>query len=107
MTVRMRHTHGHTRNRRSHHALTMPRLSKCVKCGALHLRHRMCVVCGTYKGREVIDVMSKIIKKEEKKKEKREAKKGVPEKESKKEKDAKEAKAEKKAEKKEKKDSKK
>ena len=93
MTVRMRHTHGHTRNRRSHHALTMPRLSKCVKCGALHLRHRMCVVCGTYKGREVIDVMSKIIKKEEKKKEKREAKKGVPERESKKEKDAKTAKS--------------
>ena len=86
MSIRMRHTHGHTRNRRSHHALEMPRFSKCVKCGALHLRHRMCTVCGTYKGREVVDVMSKILKKEEKKKEKREAKKGEPEKASKKEK---------------------
>ena len=105
----MRHTHSHTRNRRSHHALTEPRLSKCIKCGALHLRHTMCVTCGTYKGREVVDVMSKIIKKEEKKIAKREAKKGVPEKASKKEKKEKEEKVEKseKKEKKEKKDDKK
>ena len=84
MSIRMRHTRSHTRNRRSHHALKIPRLSKCVKCGALHLRHRMCVTCGSYKGREVIDVMSKILKKAEKKKTKREAKKGVPEKSEKK-----------------------
>ncbi|MCK5019784.1 MAG: 50S ribosomal protein L32, partial [Candidatus Peribacteraceae bacterium] len=76
MTVRMRHTRSHTRNRRSHHALKTPRLSKCDKCGALHLRHRMCTNCGFYKGREVIDVMSKILKKEAKKKEVREAKSG-------------------------------
>lgn len=84
MSIRMRHTRSHTRNRRSHHALKEPRLSKCVKCGALHLRHHMCPNCGSYKGNEVIDVMSKILKKEEKKKEKREAKKGEPEKKEKK-----------------------
>jgi len=82
----MRHTHGHTRNRRSHHALTEARLSKCAKCGTLHLRHHMCVACGTYRGREVVDVMTKILKKEQKKKEHREAKTGNPEKDIKKEK---------------------
>ena len=66
MTVRMRHTRSHTRNRRSHHALGAPRLSTCPKCSAPHLRHRMCTNCGTYRGREVVDVMKKVIKKAEK-----------------------------------------
>ncbi len=63
MVVRMRHTRAHTANRRSHHALKGQRFSKCVKCGAQHLRHRICMNCGTYKGREVIDVMAKTNKK--------------------------------------------
>lgn len=63
MSVRMRHTKGHTRNRRSHHALKVPRLSNCVDCGTLHLRHRVCETCGKYKGKQIIDVMAKIEKK--------------------------------------------
>ena len=63
MVVRMRHTRSHTANRRSHHALKGQRFSKCVKCGAQHLRHRVCLNCGSYKGREVIDVMAKTNKK--------------------------------------------
>ncbi|MFH1402430.1 MAG: 50S ribosomal protein L32 [Patescibacteria group bacterium] len=66
MTVRMRHTSGHTKNRRSHHGLTTPRLSKCVKCDSFHLRHRMCEVCGTYRERQVIDINAKITRKNEK-----------------------------------------
>ena len=66
MTVRMRHTRSHTRNRRSHHALEMPRLSTCPKCSAMHLRHKMCTNCGTYRGREVVDVMKRVIKRAEK-----------------------------------------
>lgn len=73
MTVRMRHTRAHTANRRSHHALTGPRLSICGKCGASHLRHRMCAQCGSYRGREVVDMVSKIEKKVTKKKEKMKA----------------------------------
>jgi len=73
MSVRMRHTKGHTRNRRSHHALKTPRLSKCPSCGSLHLRHRVCETCGNYRGRLVIDVMAKIEKKTERIKAKKRA----------------------------------
>ncbi|MEK9168145.1 MAG: 50S ribosomal protein L32 [Patescibacteria group bacterium] len=63
MVVRMRHTRGHTANRRSHHALTATRLSACVKCNAPHVRHRMCENCGTYREREMVDVVAKAGKK--------------------------------------------
>jgi len=72
MSVRMRHTSGHTRNRRSHHAISAPRLSLCVKCGAHHIRHHMCDNCGTYRGIEIIDVLAKKTKKIEKAKAKAE-----------------------------------
>ena len=65
MSVRMRHTHEHTANRRSHHALKEPRLSTCKDCNAKHLRHHMCDNCGKYKGRQVVDVAAKAQKKAE------------------------------------------
>lgn len=52
----MRHTKGHTGNRRSHHALEEARFSKCPSCGAEHVRHQVCTSCGMYRGRVVIDV---------------------------------------------------
>ena len=55
MSVRMRHTRAHTKNRRSHHALETPRLSTC-KCGEKHVRHKVCMSCGEYRGRKVVDV---------------------------------------------------
>ncbi len=70
MVVRMRSTHGHTRNRRAHHALKAGRLLKCPKCHQPVLSHALCLNCGTYKGREVIDVLKKLTKKERKQKEK-------------------------------------
>lgn len=63
MTVRMRHTRAHTRNRRSHHALEKPTLSKDKESGVMHLRHRASSVTGKYKGRTVIDVEKKALKK--------------------------------------------
>lgn len=65
MTVRMRITSGKAGSRRSHHAIDAPRLSTCIKCGALHLRHHMCDTCGTYQNRQVIDINAKIIKNNE------------------------------------------
>ena len=70
MTVRMRHTRAHTRNRRSHHALRAARFINCKKCGESVMPHVVCTNCGTYSGREVIDVLKKLNKKEKKKKEK-------------------------------------
>jgi large subunit ribosomal protein L32 len=58
MGVRMRVNKSHTGNRRSHDALNEPRLSACP-CGAFHERHRACQECGTYRGRQVIDVVAR------------------------------------------------
>lgn len=56
MVIRMRHTRAHTKNRRSHHALTAPTLAVCSNCGAKHRPHHMCLECGYYKGRQVLDL---------------------------------------------------
>lgn len=75
MVVRMRHTRAHTRNRRSHHAVSKPTVSVDSKNGSVHMRHRMSPVTGTYKGRQIIDVASKLLKKDQKKQAKKEASK--------------------------------
>ena len=63
MSVRMRHTKGHTRNRRAHHGLKSPRVSSCGECNSLHIRHRMCDSCGKYRNKTVVDVVSVLAKK--------------------------------------------
>lgn len=66
----MRHTKSHTNNRRSHHALTPSKIGTCKKCHAPALPHQICKNCGTYAGREIVDVLAKLTKKERKEKEK-------------------------------------
>ena len=61
MVVRMRHTRSHTKNRRSHHALSKPALSK-DEAGNAHLRHRLSKVTGSYRGRKVVDLSAKLEK---------------------------------------------
>jgi len=70
MVIRMRHTRAHTANRRSHHALETTSLNLCKECGSPKTPHSVCQVCGKYKGRQVLDVHSKIAKREKKAKEK-------------------------------------
>ena len=59
MVIRMRHTRAHTANRRSHHALKAPALSVCANCEAKHRPHHMCLECGFYKGKMVVDMAAK------------------------------------------------
>lgn len=57
----MRHTRSHTKNRRSHHALSKPALTK-DEAGNAHLRHRVSKATGTYRGRKVVDLSAKLEK---------------------------------------------
>ena len=36
--------------------LELPGLNKCPKCGEYVLTHRVCPACGTYDGKQVIEV---------------------------------------------------
>ena len=65
MTVRMRHTKAHTRNRRAHHALSNPALNKDKNTGAVSMRHRVSPITGEYKGKKVIEVKGKKTSKKE------------------------------------------
>ncbi len=63
MVNRMRHNRAQRGNTRSHHALTAANLSACPDCGAKRLNHRVCMNCGKYNGKVVIDVLAKATKK--------------------------------------------
>lgn len=69
----MRHTRAHTGNRRSHHGLDAKTLSMCADCGAPKLSHTICLNCGKYRGRIVIDVKAQAAKKEKRTKARAEA----------------------------------
>lgn len=44
--------------RRSHLALDNPSLALCPQCHSPKLSHHVCLTCGTYAGREVIETES-------------------------------------------------
>ena len=94
MTVRMRHTRAHTKNRRSHHALSAPAVSMEAKDGA-HLRHRVSPITGKYKGEQYLDLSKKDAKKINKKAAKAESKKSVETETKESKKDSKKSEAEK------------
>lgn len=54
MSVRMRHTSSHTKNRRSHHALKNRVIVKDKASGALRLPHRLDESTGTYRGKQIV-----------------------------------------------------
>ncbi|KKQ35029.1 MAG: 50S ribosomal protein L32 [Candidatus Nomurabacteria bacterium GW2011_GWB1_37_5] len=68
MVIRMRHTRAHTANRRSHHALKTKNFFKCEKCSKPKLGHTACGACGFYRGKEVVNKVAVIEKKQSKSK---------------------------------------
>jgi large subunit ribosomal protein L32 len=75
---KQRHTKSRRNKRRSQIHLTGPALTLCSHCQKPCLPHSVCLSCGYYGNKEVIDVL----KKAEKKRKKR-AKKGLEPKEAK------------------------
>ena len=73
MVIRMRQNRAQTKKRRSHHGLTMPALATCAHCGAKHRPHHMCLECGHYNGRQVMDLAAQKEKREERMRRKAEA----------------------------------
>ena len=51
-----RHSKARTSKRRAHDFLKVRATTTCQKCGADKLPHRVCIECGYYAGREVIEV---------------------------------------------------
>lgn len=41
---------------RSHHALQVSNLVECPNCSEKMMPHRACPACGTYKGRQVLEI---------------------------------------------------
>lgn len=51
-----RHSKARRDKRRAHDFLTPPASSLCPSCGERKLPHRVCPHCGSYRGRDVVDV---------------------------------------------------
>jgi len=49
-------TNTRSGNRRSHRHLIVSNPSKCSHCGAPAVSHRVCPVCGYYRGKKIINV---------------------------------------------------
>lgn len=51
-----RHSKTRGRKRRTHWTTAAPAMSACSQCGTMKLSHRVCPVCGMYKGRQAVAV---------------------------------------------------
>ncbi|MCK4362914.1 MAG: 50S ribosomal protein L32 [Dehalococcoidia bacterium] len=45
--------------RRSHMALSLPAIDYCPQCHSPKLAHHVCLICGSYAGRQVLEVKVK------------------------------------------------
>jgi large subunit ribosomal protein L32 len=53
-----KHSKGRKGNKASHHALTAITVGECPQCHSARLPHRVCLSCGYYNGRQVIETAS-------------------------------------------------
>jgi large subunit ribosomal protein L32 len=70
MSVRMRHTSSHSKNRRSHHALVAGAVVNDKESGNLRLPHRLDESTGMYRGKLIVPERKSDLKKEAKRREK-------------------------------------
>ena len=61
MSIRMRHTRGHTGNRRSHHALKKTNIV-ATEGGAFRLPHHLDESTGMYRGKLIVEPRAKGVK---------------------------------------------
>jgi len=66
---RHKHTRSSVGQRRMHIFITPAALTTCSKCAKQVRPHTICANCGYYKGKEVINVLGKLTKKEKKNRE--------------------------------------
>jgi large subunit ribosomal protein L32 len=63
-------TKARRNKRRMHLVVKAKGTTKCPKCAHPVLPHTVCKNCGFYKGKQIIDVLAKLSRKEKKQKEK-------------------------------------
>jgi large subunit ribosomal protein L32 len=51
-----RHSRSRRNKRRTHDKLSPPQITLCPNCSEPKLPHRVCLKCGTYKGKTVLEV---------------------------------------------------
>jgi large subunit ribosomal protein L32 len=51
---KQKQSHARTAQRRAQHKISAPAYNACPQCHSPRMPHRVCPVCGTYKGREVV-----------------------------------------------------
>jgi large subunit ribosomal protein L32 len=51
---KQKQSHSRTNKRRSQHKIAAPAWNSCPHCHSPRLPHRVCPVCGYYRGREVV-----------------------------------------------------
>ncbi|MDY6856422.1 MAG: 50S ribosomal protein L32 [Thermodesulfobacteriota bacterium] len=51
-----RHSKSRRNKRRAHDKLSPPQITLCPNCSEPKLPHRVCLKCGTYKGKTVLEV---------------------------------------------------
>ncbi len=54
-----RHTRSRTGKRRANWKLSSPNLNLCPECQEPKLPHRVCMSCGTYNGKKILEVIEK------------------------------------------------
>lgn len=56
-------THRHSRSRRDKRRANwkgqLPNLTECPDCKELKLPHRVCINCGSYNGKKVLEIVTK------------------------------------------------